>query len=192
MQKAIYFDQTRCTGCETCVIACKDWHEYELGTEPANWLRVVELETGSYPNLSVSYIALPCLHCAQPSCLEACPVGAFSKRLEDGAVVVDRQKCLGKDECGMLCQLTCPYQAPQFGTEANAKVQKCDLCLERWAEGKLPVCVAACPMRALDAGGLEELRQKYGSGRQAVGFAYSTDTLPCVVLKAKSRNYSSQ
>ena len=185
MQKGFYFDQTRCTGCDACTIACKDWHEDGLGAEPANWRWVVELEDGSYPNPSVSFLSLSCLHCAQPSCIDACPTGAIRKRPEDGIVVVDREECLGKDQCGALCQSACPYGAPRFGPEANAKVQMCDLCLDRSAEGKLPVCVAACPMRALDAGDLEELRQKYGDGRQAPGFQYSETTLPSIVVKAK-------
>ena len=25
MQLALHFDQTRCTGCYACVVACKDW-----------------------------------------------------------------------------------------------------------------------------------------------------------------------
>ncbi len=87
----------------------------------------------------------------------------------------------------MLCQLAYPCQAPRFGPEANAKVQMCNLCLDRWAEGKPPVCVAACPMRALDAGELEEMRQKYGDGRQAVGFEFSEATLPSTVIKARER-----
>jgi Fe-S-cluster-containing dehydrogenase component len=30
-------------------------------------------------------------------------------------------------------------------------MQKCDLCLESWGEGTKPICVVACPTRALDA-----------------------------------------
>jgi anaerobic dimethyl sulfoxide reductase subunit B (iron-sulfur subunit) len=38
MQLAFYFDQTRCTGCYTCAVACKDWHDVPAG--PASWMRV--------------------------------------------------------------------------------------------------------------------------------------------------------
>jgi len=36
MQLGFYFDQTRCVGCLTCVVACKDWHDIPAG--PANWV----------------------------------------------------------------------------------------------------------------------------------------------------------
>jgi Fe-S-cluster-containing dehydrogenase component len=64
-------------------------------------------------------------------------------------------------------------------------MQKCDLCLERWAEGKLPICVAGCPMRALDAGPLEDLQAKYGSAHHAVGFTFKAKIGPAVVFKPK-------
>ncbi len=38
---------------------------------------------------------------------------------------------------------------------------KCTLCVEDVDAGKRPSCVAACPMRALDAGTREELRARH-------------------------------
>lgn len=37
-QVGFYFDQTRCTGCYTCAVACKDWHDIDAG--PVNWMQV--------------------------------------------------------------------------------------------------------------------------------------------------------
>ncbi|MBI2830769.1 MAG: 4Fe-4S dicluster domain-containing protein [Chloroflexi bacterium] len=182
MQLAYYFDQTRCTGCYTCTVACKDWHDVPAG--PASWMRVTAIEKGKYPNPFLAYLASPCFHCAEPACVPACPVNAITKRKEDGIVVVDREKCLGKDEC-QLCLEACSYKVPQFGAEENAKMQKCDFCLDRWAEGKQPICVAGCPMRALDAGPIEEMQAKYGQAREAEGFAYAEDLKPSVVFKPK-------
>jgi anaerobic dimethyl sulfoxide reductase subunit B (iron-sulfur subunit) len=84
-----------------------------------------------------------------------------------------------------MCLQACPYDVPQFGAEPDAKMEKCDLCLERWGEDKKPICVQACPMRALDAGPLDELESKYGSTRDVVGFAYSEAAKPSIVFKAK-------
>lgn len=182
MQLGIYIEQTRCTGCYTCVVACKDWHDVPAG--PASWIRVISLERGKFPNVFVVYFPTLCFHCAQPACMPACPVGAITKNEANGIVVVDRDKCLGKEDCGD-CLLACPYHAPQFGAEEDAKMQKCDFCLDRWAGGKPPICVAACPMRALDAGPLGELVAKYGEGKEGEGFMYSAEVKPSVVIKPK-------
>ena len=187
MQIGFYFDQSRCIECYTCLIACKDCHEYDLGSEPANWIRVSTIERGKFPNLSVTYLAQPCYHCADPPCVPACPIGAITKREEDGIVIVNRETCLGNADCDAFCQAACPYDALQFGSEPDAKVQKCDLCLDRWTEGKKPICVEACPMRALDADPIDELKCKYGDIQEAEGFVYSKEAKPSVVFKLKQK-----
>ena len=172
MQMAFYFDQTRCTGCYTCVVACKDWHDVPPG--PASWRQVSCIERGKFPDVF-----------AAPACIPACPVGAINKRESDGVVIVDTEKCLGKDDCGMLCREACPYDVPQFEDEDNAKMQMCNFCLDRLAENKAPICVAGCPMRALDAGPLDELEARHGELRRAAGFVYSAEMNPSVVFKPK-------
>ena len=132
----------------------------------------------------MAFLFNTCCHCTDPACVSACPVNAISKREMDGIVVVDREKCLGKDDCG-LCKEACPYEAPQFGAEENAKMQMCNLCLDRLAEDKKPICVAACRTRALDAGPMDELRTKYGDTKDAVDFSYSTEIKPSIVFKPK-------
>jgi anaerobic dimethyl sulfoxide reductase subunit B (iron-sulfur subunit) len=148
-------------------------------------MRVSCLEKGKFPDVFVSYLATPCYHCEAPSCMEVCPVDAISKRT-DGIVVVDREACLGESACGAPCREACPYGAPQFGEEEEAKMQKCDFCVERWEQDKKPVCVEACPMRALDAGPLDEMRAKYGDVSEASGFVYSSDVRPSVTFKPKT------
>ena len=182
MQLGFYFDQTRCTGCFTCSVACKDWHDIPAG--PANWLRVTEIEKGKFPHVFVAYFVTACWHCADPACVTACPEGAISKRQEDGVVVVDQDKCLGKDNCDM-CLQACAYEVPQFGAEQNAKMQKCNFCIDRLVEGKDPICVGACPMRALDAGPLDQLMAKHGQAQDAEGFVYSAELDPSVVFNPK-------
>jgi len=164
------------------VVACKDWHDVPAG--PASWMIVSEIQRGKYPELYMAFIATPCYHCADPYCIPACPHDAITKRTEDGIVIVDCDKCVGKDECG-VCIDSCPYEAPQFGDEENAKMQKCNFCLDRWEEGKLPICVAACPTRALDAGPIEEMETEYGELHEAEGFQYDSTLKPSIILKTK-------
>lgn len=182
MQMGFYFDQTRCNGCLTCIVACKDWNDIVTG--PVNWKRVITIEKGKYPSLFVAFLSTACYHCVEPACVSSCPADAISKRELDGVVVVDQKVCLGKDNCG-ICLQACPYDAPQFETDENAKMQKCNFCIDRLVENKKPACVDACPMRALDAGPMEELQLKYGDVREAEGFICYEKLVPSVVFKPK-------
>ena len=121
MQIGFYFDQTRCTGCSACRVACKDWNDIPAG--PENWMRVLYTEKGKFPKPFVSYMIAPCWHCAEPVCAAACPVDAIEKREADGIVLVDSQICVGNEECDEKCLKACPYDAPQFGPE---KALKCE------------------------------------------------------------------
>ena len=183
MQMGFYFDQTRCTGCNTCQVACKDWHDIPAG--PENWLRINYAEKGKFPDVFVSYLFVPCYQCIDPVCAQACPVNAITKRNGDGIVVVDSHACLGNEQCEAKCLKACPYDAPQFGPEPGAKMRKCNFCADRFDENKMPVCVESCPTRALDAGPLEALKDKYGDVKQADQFSYSKRTKPAVVFTPK-------
>jgi anaerobic dimethyl sulfoxide reductase subunit B (iron-sulfur subunit) len=183
MQYGFHFNQNRCTGCFVCVVACRDWNDVPAG--PASWMRIQTTEKGKYPEIFVANLPVTCFHCANPSCVPACPVAAIEKRDEDGIVLVDREACLGKDSCS-LCFDACPHDAPQFGDEDNAKMQKCDLCAQRLSEGRKPTCVDSCPVHALDVGPMDELRAEYGDASEAEGFDYSGDLAPSIVFKPKN------
>lgn len=185
MQLGFYFDQSRCSGCFTCIVACKDWHDIPAG--PTSRIRVFTMEQGQFPNISVNFLISTCYHCLEPPCVTACPSGAIRKLEENGIVFVDREVCFGLESCGGLCRTACPYAIPQFGLDANAKMEKCDMCMDRWIESKRPVCVEACPMRALDAGPLDELRLKYkcvAEMGKAVGFTFYETIKPSIELKS--------
>jgi heterodisulfide reductase subunit A-like polyferredoxin len=101
------------------------------------------------------------------------------------AAIKEAERCLNC--AGHLCKDVCPYAAPQFADEEKAKMQKCDLCIDRWPEDKKPICVEACPMRALDAGPINELMGIYGGTKDANGFVYSPIAEPAIVNKPKKR-----
>jgi anaerobic dimethyl sulfoxide reductase subunit B len=182
MQYGMYINEKRCMGCFACVVACKDWHDVPAG--PASWLRVQTIEKGKYPDVFVAFFPVACYQCVNPACASVCPVEAITKRAEDGIVVVDREACLGRDQCG-LCRQACPYDAPQFGEEADARMQKCDFCLDRLAGGEKPVCVISCPMEAIAIGPLDELREKYGDIRETEGSTYAEELGPAVIFSPK-------
>ena len=61
---------------------------------------------------------------------------------------------------------------------------KCDMCHDRVAAGQMPVCVEACPLRALDFGDIDELREKYGDVADLAPLPDSSETSPNLVLTA--------
>jgi anaerobic dimethyl sulfoxide reductase subunit B (iron-sulfur subunit) len=64
-------------------------------------------------------------------------------------------------------------------------MRKCDYCLDRRIDDKLPICVEACPTRAIDADFFDDLKAKYGNIQQAEGFKYSERVKPSVIFKPK-------
>jgi anaerobic dimethyl sulfoxide reductase subunit B (iron-sulfur subunit) len=185
-QLGFYFDASACNGCKACVIACKSKNNLPVGI---NYRRVVEYGGGSWiqhpndkelmlpSNLFVYALSSACMHCQRPLCVESCPAGAMTKRDSDGIVMVEAEKCIG---C-RYCQWACPYGAPQFDEE-NGKVVKCDLCVDLVEQGETPYCVAACVMRALDFGELDELRAKYGDVDAIEPLPPSDITEPALVI----------
>lgn len=182
MQLAFFLDQSRCSGCYTCVMACRQWHSPDR--EATNWRRVETVERGIFPDLRVSFLSLSCLHCRTPPCVSVCTTSAILKRKSDGVVLADRDKCIGESACGR-CREACPYGIPQFHPGDESRMSKCDFCHDRLDQGKRPICVDACPMCALDAGPLDGLLQKYGRGSGAEGFVFSEVARPSVILKGK-------
>ena len=121
------FDQRRCTGCKTCEMACRDYHD--LGTGPAfrtvheyaggTW---IQNDEGAWEHdVFAFYVSMSCNHCTNPVCLRFCASDAIAKD-DFGYVRVDAARCTG---C-QVCALSCPYLGP--------------------------ICVEACPQRALDFG----------------------------------------
>ncbi len=154
---AILIDTTRCTGCEQCVLACKE--ENKLG---ADRLRPGQetLDALSSTRLTTvlrrpgeHFVKQQCRHCLDPACVSACVVGAMRKTPE-GPVVYDADVCMG---C-RYCLVACPYGIPRYEwDEAVPYVRKCTLCYPRLKEGKEPACVEACPHDALLFGSRDTL-----------------------------------
>lgn len=177
-QYGFFVDLTRCIGCWTCAVACRDWNR--RGTSPSR-REVKTFESGRYPAVAVCHLPLACCHCASPACVKVCPSGVFAKREKDGAVVAAPAKCIGCRRCTEAC----PYAAPKYDPAAR-RIDKCDMCAARLDAGKQPICVEACPMRALAFGPLAELKQKYG-GTDRIELVASPDaTGPSVLYKPKT------
>lgn len=152
-QRGFYFNAARCIGCKTCEFSCRDYHDMDAGH---TYRRVIEYEGGAWipdeagvikPHLYAYFISLACNHCDNPACMKVCPTGALVKEEDTGIVTVCAEKCTA---CG-ACTKACPYSEPCIDGHAHV-ARKCDGCLDRVRAGMNPVCVDACPMRALEFG----------------------------------------
>lgn len=182
-QYGFYFDSDRCTGCKTCELACKDYKD--LGTD-VNFRRIYEYTGGTWNQQSdgcwhqdvfAYYMSISCNHCENPACTAVCPTGAMHKN-EDGFVIVNEETCIGCRYCNMAC----PYDAPQYDAQ-KGHMTKCDGCYSRVKAGQKPICVDACPLRALDFAPIDELRAKYGEQASIAPLPPAEITYPNLVVK---------
>lgn len=181
VQFGFFYDQSRCTGCQTCTLACKSYHQLAPG--PLKFLRIYQYEKGAFPNVRLHVQWIPCYHCEDPACIDVCPNDALYKESKYGAVLLDTEKC---DGC-RLCYEDCPYGSIVFESdESGVPAFKCDMCIDRLERGEKPVCTLACPMRALDFGPLKELVQSYGDRRDLDDMPDSQNTRPSIVFKPQA------
>lgn len=180
-QLSFHSDASTCINCKACLIACQDKNDLPAGVKPRRVLQYgggewVEVNGLPVPEKVFTYsVSISCMHCEEPACVPVCETKAITKH-PDGVVTIDAEKCVG---C-RLCADACPYDAPQFNPEAKVMV-KCDLCQDLRLQGLNPACVDACPMRALHAGPLQELRSRFGDV-SAIEPLPATGTGPSLVV----------
>jgi Fe-S-cluster-containing dehydrogenase component len=163
----VLVDSTVCIGCRKCEWACRGAHDIDTGDiQDYENREVFEANRRpSYKDLTVvnryveedkgaMTVKLQCMHCDHPACVSACIVGAISKQV-NGSVIWDTDMCIG---C-RYCMVACPFQIPAFEYHKalDPKIVKCDFCIERTEEGKLPACVDICPVEALTYGKRDDL-----------------------------------
>jgi anaerobic dimethyl sulfoxide reductase subunit B (iron-sulfur subunit) len=183
-QLGFFFDADRCVSCKSCIMACKDKNNTLVGVK---FRSLVDIGGGSWVDsgglaipqgVYVYGVSYSCMHCAAPACIPACPVGAISKRDEDGVVLIEQGECIG---CGS-CTAACPYSAPRLLSDKGV-YGKCDFCREYLEEGGSPACVDACLMRCLEFGEIEHLREVYGDTAQIGHLASPDMTMPSYVAR---------
>lgn len=168
-QYAFEVDLDRCTGCKACVVAC---HSMNGLLEEESWRDVGILTGESHSEPWLQTVTSACHHCAEPGCLEGCPVGAYEKDAATGIVRHLDDQCIG---C-RYCELKCPYGVPKY-SEALGIVRKCDLCAGRLAVGQAPACVNACPNEAIRVRivDVQEVLSQSGPGARMLAGAFPSE-----------------
>ncbi|MCI0476685.1 MAG: 4Fe-4S dicluster domain-containing protein, partial [Anaerolineales bacterium] len=157
--RATLIDTTKCIGCKSCQTACKQANGLPTDDRPVA-LSATTLTIVDFRNIStklnqpeIKPVKKQCMHCEDPACVSACPVGALVKQA-NGCVTYDADICIG---C-RYCMVACPFGVPKYNWDsANPKINKCaQNCM---ADGKRdkPACVSACPQQALTYGTRDEL-----------------------------------
>ncbi len=168
-QYGFFIDSSRCTGCKTCELACKDYKDL---TPDVSFRRIYEYAGGDWQedngvwhqNVFAYYLSISCNHCEDPACTKVCPSGAMHKR-EDGFVVVDEDVCIG---C-RYCHMACPYGAPQYNA-AKGHMTKCDEMGNGWHEWPLVLftVLGQCVAGALIVSGYGWLTAKDELAKQRI------------------------
>ena len=140
-QYAFEVNLDKCTGCKACVSACHSLNGLE---ENETWRDVGTLVGYQRGQAYQQTVTTACHHCAEPGCLEGCPVLAYEKDADTGIVRHLDDQCIGCQYCTMKC----PYDVPKYSGRLGI-VRKCDMCHDRLAVGEAPACVQACPHEAI-------------------------------------------
>jgi Fe-S-cluster-containing dehydrogenase component len=176
------YDTTRCIGCKSCVVACKQANDLPAERGPfdegrqlydapldldGNTKNVIKLYSA---NGQQSYVKAQCMHCVDPACAAACMLKSLHKDEVTGIVSYDPAYCVG---C-RYCQMACPFNVPKFEFGKSApKIVKCELCrhrvkdsaevtasgFTRYPVGQGPACCEVCPREAVIYGKRDELLQ---------------------------------
>ncbi len=159
--KTVFIHPERCIGCKQCEVACAVAHSQTKNV----YLAVFERPSPkprihAEPGLTLN-TAFPnkCRHCNPAPCQMVCPTAAIYRPADFPEIVeVNARKCIA---CGM-CAMVCPfdvisYYASPDAPEKVAVAIKCNHCIGRQRQGKIPACADACKVGALAFGEINEL-----------------------------------
>jgi len=136
---SISVDMDKCTGCQSCEVACSLYHFGVINPTLAR-IQIVKDWKAADSSMEVRFLPAVCRQCANAKCAAVCQTDAITFDPVTHARIVDESKCIG---CG-LCVAACPYTPARIKVnKANNKAFKCDLC------GGDPTCVKVCSSGAL-------------------------------------------
>lgn len=146
--KTVIVKPERCVSCLQCRFACavthsKTKHPYtSISETPLSKPRIhIALFSNNQP------FPNKCRHCNPAPCESACITRAIYRDNEKDIVLIDPSRCIN---CGM-CAMACPFGVIRYHLQIINRIaaHKCDQCILRQSEGKIPACVETCKVGAL-------------------------------------------
>lgn len=175
-RRCLVVDLDRCSGCDSCTVACKFENNIGLGNF---WNRVIAVgPTGEYPDVEMYWMPMHCQQCENAPCIEVCPTGASYRDTDNGVVLIDREKCIG---C-QYCLYACPYDVRHLNVDEGV-MEKCTLCNHLTAQSDgdenpadsrdpahaVPPCVHNCSCGARYFGDLDDPNSAASKAIEAAG-----------------------
>lgn len=174
-RKGFLVDTSRCIGCRSCQVACKQWNKlpvdktanhggYENPRDltPALYNRIKFIEKEASGEISWLFFNERCMHCGDAGCMKVCPSPGALYRTKEGIVAYNKEKCIS---C-KYCVSACPFNIPRYGSDD--KVSKCNLCTDRIDGGMTPACAKACPTETLKYGKRSDLIAKAKAAKKTL------------------------
>lgn len=179
---AFEVDLDACSGCKACVTACHSLNGLDDDESFRDVGLVVSSDSRAAPFAQT--VTTACHHCADPGCLNGCPVLAYEQDPATGIVRHLDDQCIG---CS-YCVLKCPYEVPKYN-ERLGIVRKCDMCHGRLAAGEAPACAQACPTHAIK---IITIPAAPGSSLPAPGSLLSSPAVPPPAITGPTTRYVSK
>ena len=155
MKGVIVVDPKKCVACKSCELACAIEHSKSKELRNAIAESPLPLQRVKVEGIGELAIPLQCRHCEDAPCVKICPTKATVKSGQEEPVLIKKELCIG---CKM-CMVVCPFGVISLDRGGKAVV-KCDLCIERLKDGKMPACVSVCPTKALQFKDLKKVTKK--------------------------------